>query len=135
MSIKFDSIPVGNSQKVAGNLRQPDAKKPFTVFWHQTSANIGQIVEISGTVNFPLENTSQITVKILFNHQPYLFAENVEIKNGKIKAQWKVTPFKVGTFTSGIYDVEVRYGGLSGKTQMPLRIVSSIVNRDISSYG
>lgn len=135
MSIKFGSIPVGNSQKVAQNLRENEAKKTFTVNWKQTSANIGQVVAIEGTVNVAIENPAQITVKILFNNTPYNFAENVEIKNGKIKAQWKVTPFKVGTFTSGIYDVEVRYGGLSGKTQMPLRIVSALVNRDISSFG
>jgi hypothetical protein len=135
MSIKLGSIPVGNSQKVAENLRAADAKKPFTVFWNQTSANVGQTVAITGTVNLPIQNISQITVKILFNNQPYSFAEKVEIKNGKITAQWKVTPFKAGTFTAGIYDVEVRYGGLSGKTQDPLRIVSSLVSRDVSSFG
>lgn len=135
MSIKFGSIPVGNSQKVAQNLRETEPQKPFTVNWKQTSANIGQVVAIEGTVNVLIENPAQITVKILFNNTPYTFAEKVEIKNGKIAAQWKVTPFKVGTFTSGIYDVEVRCGGLSGKTQMPLRIVSALVNRDISSFG
>jgi hypothetical protein len=135
MSIKLGSIPVGSSQKVAGNLKEQESKKAFVVNWNQTSANIGQVVGISGIINIALENISQITVKILFDDKPFAAAENIEIKNGKITAQWKVTPFKTGTFTAGVYDVEVRYDGVSGKTQTPLRIVSSLVNRDVSSFG
>ncbi len=135
MGIKFGSIPVGSSQKVAENLRQQESKRAFTISWNQALANIGQLVGISGTVNFTPENPANITVKILFEDKPYADAEKVEFKNGKISAQWKVTPFRAGNFTAGKYDVEVRYNGISAKTQVSLRIISSLVSRDVSSFG
>jgi hypothetical protein len=127
--------PVGNSQRVASNLRQADPAKPLSVFWEQTAAYNGTTVRITGVVNGPVHSPVQPTVWILFNgvqHQP---AKNVKVVNGQITAEWTVTPKNHGDFTSGEYHVEIKYAGLVGKTGTSLRIVRPGGNPNVSTFG
>ena len=137
MAINLGFAPVGASQKVAQNQKPTDPKKSFTVAWDKSTANIAQVVGIRGIANVEVENPAQVSVTILYNDHPYKEAENVKITpEGKITAQWKVVPYKVGNFTEGKYDVEIRYkGGLSGKTAFPLKIVPLGGDRNVSSFG
>ena len=138
MSFKLGSLPVGNPQKVGQNQRPNDPKRSFTVQWEKTTATIAQVVGINGVAHITIENPSLLTVSILFNDHFYKTAEKVQIgKDGSITAQWKVTPYRVGNFSEGKYDVEIKYGGggWSGKTKIPLKIVAAGGDRNVSSFG
>ena len=136
MKLNFGSAPVGSAQKVGKNQKEIDPKRAFNVSWNRNTATIEQVVGISAVANITVENPALLSVKILFNDHSYASAENVEVKGGRITAQWKVTPYKMGTFTSGQYDVEIRYGGgFSGKTTSSLKIVAVGGDRNVSSFG
>lgn len=136
MSINVGSAPVGSSQKIGANQKQIDPKRAFNVSWNRNTANVAQVVGISGVANIKVENPAQVTVRILFNGSDYKAAEKVEIKqNGQITAQWKVQPYQMGSFTSGAYDVEIKYRGYSGKTTTALKIVPLGGDRNVSSFG
>ena len=137
MKLNFGFSPVGSAQKVGKNQKEIDPKRAFNVAWNKTAATIAQTVGISAVANIPVENPALLSVKILFDDHPYAAAEQLEIKDGQITAQWKVTPYKVGNFTAGRYDVEIRYGGggFCGKTTTPLKIVAAGGDRNASSFG
>jgi hypothetical protein len=136
MGINVGSSPVGQSQRVGQNQKQIDPKRAFNVSWNRNAATVAQVIGISGVAHVPVENPSEISVKILFNNNPYASAENVQMtKDGKITAQWKVQPFKMGSFTSGAYDVQITYRGFSGKTTTSLKIVPLGGDRNVSSFG
>lgn len=131
MTTGIRQTPVAAGQKVAGNQREAESKKPFTAAWNRTTATIGQVVGITGTVNIVVNNPAQVSVSILHDGKPFATAENVAIKGGQLTAQWKVKPFKAGNYKDGVYDVEVRYNGsLPGKTTVPLRIVEAVKGGD-----
>lgn len=127
--------PVVNSQKVANNQREQNSRKPLAVSWEKTSATVGQLVNIIGIVNIPTNSLAPINVWILFNGNRFVAAENAKVQNGQITAQWRVLPFRLGSFTNGVYDVEINYAGLKAKTNEPLRIVIPGGDRNISSFG
>jgi hypothetical protein len=138
MKLNFGFAPVGSAQKVGKNQKEIDPRRAFNVAWNKTAATVAEVVGISAIANIPVGNRALLTVKILFNDHPYAAAENVEIKgDGSITAQWKVTPYKMGTFTSGQYDVEISYGGggFCGKTTTPLKIVAAGGDRNASYFG
>ena len=126
-SIKSGTASVAAKQKVAANQKETESKKPFNVFWSTTTATFGQTVQIVGVPNIAVNNPALVTVDILFNNGKYVSADSVKFEDGQVKAVWKVKANKTGTFTSGVYDAEVRYNGsVPGKTNAPLRIVSSV---------
>ena len=126
-SVKTGTATVAAKQKVAANQKETESKKPFEVFWSRTSATIGQTVQIVGVANIVIKNPALVTVDILFNDGKYVSADSVVVKDGQVKAEWKVKASKAGNFTAGVYDAEIRYnGGVPGKTAVPLRIVSSV---------
>ncbi len=126
--------PITGGQRVAANQRELENNKPLSVFWETTSATIGQAVKIRGIVKNPVGNL-QPTVWVLFDGNKYQPVSNAKIVGGQIIAEWRVTPFKSGTFTSGNYDVEIIYGGLTARTSLPLRIVTGVYNPNVSSFG
>lgn len=131
MSLGVKNAPVAAGQKVAANQRETEAKKPFVVNWNRTTATIGQNVGITGTVNIVVKNPALITVDILHNGKNFASADSVSVNGDQLTAQWKVKPFKAGTFKEGAYDVEVRYnGGVPGKTSVPLRIIEAVRGGD-----
>lgn len=138
MAINLGFAPVGASQKVGRNQNLTDPKKAFTVAWDKSTATIAQVVGIRGIANIGIENPGLVTVTVFYNDHPYKAAENVQITpEGKITAQWKVIPYKVGAFAAGQYDVQINYGGggFSGKTTFPLKIVPVGGDRNVSSFG
>ena len=130
MTIDTRWKPIAGGQKVAGNLREAESKKPFAVSWDKTSATVGQVVGIRGTANFIIKNPLQVTVTVLFNNGFFALAENLSVRNGQITAQWKVKAAKAGLFKEGVYDVEIKYGTLSSKTTAPLKIVDVVQSGD-----
>ncbi|MEK7724542.1 MAG: hypothetical protein AAB336_09360 [Acidobacteriota bacterium] len=126
--------PIAGGQRVAANQRELEANKPLSVFWETTTATIGQTVKIRGVVKNPVGNL-QPPIWVLFDGTRYQSIANAKIQGGQIIAEWRVTPFKSGTFTSGNYDVEIIYGGLVGKTSLPLRIATAGYNPNVSSFG
>lgn len=137
MPINTGFMPVAGGQRIGQNQKSNEPKKTFTVAWDKTAATVSQIVGIRGIANnIVINNPSQISVAILFNDHPYQTADKVSVSSeGKIRAEWKVVPYQHGNFTSGNYDVEIRYhGGLSGKTAFPLRIVQAGGNLYASTF-
>lgn len=127
--------PVVNSQKVASNQKPQNTGKPLTVSWEKTAATVGQLVNIIGIINMPVNSPVPADVWILFNGNRFVKAENAKVQNGQITAQWRVLPFRLGSFTNGTYDVEINYAGLKAKSKDPLRIVIPGGDRNISSFG
>lgn len=126
--------PISGGQRVAANQRELENNKPLSVFWETTAATIGQVVKIRGVVKNPVGNLPP-TIWILVDGNRFQPVQNAKLQGGQIIAEWRVTPFKTGSFTTGNYDVEITYGGLNARTSLPLRIVTGGYNPNVSSFG
>lgn len=117
---------VAAGQKVADNKKPTDPKKSFTVAWDKHEARVADVVGITASAHINIEDVSKLKVSILYQGKYYAGASSVEVKkNGTIIAAWKVTPAKMGNFTEGLYDVEISYAGLTGRTTRGLQLVKA----------
>ena len=118
---------VAAGQKVADNKKPTDPKKSFTVAWEKHTAKVADVVGIKGNAHIKITEPSKLTVSILHQGHYYAGAHNVQVKkDGSITAVWKIAPAKMGSFTEGLYDVEISYGGgLTGRTTRGLQIIKA----------
>jgi hypothetical protein len=126
------STRVAPNQKVADKQKEQEPKRPFVIWWKQTSATINQTIQIEATVNIVIKNPALININIMYNNKEKVgSATNIVVGKDKITAEWTVRPRNAGLYTEGAYHAKITYsGGVPGETAAPLKIVSSRNNAD-----